>query len=56
MHLSRKTCLQAPLTVFAPTDAAFTAAEDALGFDFATTTDTAQQDIVRSTLLVCLKH
>lgn len=41
---------EAPLTVFGPTNAAFTAAETALGFDFATTTDAAQQAIVLSTL------
>eukprot|EP01079_Euglenida_sp_SAG-EU17-18_P005756 gene5756-5689_t len=40
----------APITVFAPDNAAFTAAETALGFNFVTTTDTAQQATVLAIL------
>eukprot|EP01079_Euglenida_sp_SAG-EU17-18_P004618 gene4618-4822_t len=40
-----------PLTVFAPTNDAFAAAEQALGFDFAATTDAAQIAAVKDVLL-----
>lgn len=41
---------QAPITVFAPNNAAFTAAESALGFNFVTTTDTSEQATVLAVL------
>lgn len=49
-NASRDATAQNPLTVFAPTNEAFAAAEAALGFDFAETDDADQQATVLATL------